>query len=257
MLFFLRKLVGIAVTPSVVVVAMLLLGTLLLCFERTWKWGRRLVAAGVVVLLFLAYGVPFDRIGQWLEGRYPAVLVPAQLPEAGAIRWVVVLGGGHRADAFLPPSAQPSEESLYRIVEGVRLHEALPESRLLFSGYGAQDSISSARVGAGLAGTLGVSADRMVLEEAPRTTAEEAVQIRARIGDEPFLLVTSAFHMPRAVRLFEQAGLSPIPAPTGHRAFDSRRWQLDWFIPSPRRIVNGDAVMHELVGLLAVRLGVQ
>ena len=255
--FFLRKFIGVVLTPSTVAVGVLLLGTFLLFFQRTGKGGRRLVTAGVVALLFLAYGVPFDRIGQLLEGRYPAVLVPTQLPEASAIRWVVVLGGGHRAETFLPPSAQPSEEALYRIVEGVRLHEALPESRLIFSGYGGQESLSAARVGAGLAESLGVGADRMVLEESPRTTAEEAAKIRARIGDEPFLLVTSAVHMPRAVRIFEQAGLTPIPAPTGHQAFDPRRGQLDWFIPSPHRIVSGDAVMHELVGLLAVRLGMR
>ena len=254
-MFFFRKLVGAVLTPSTLTVAALVLGALLLAFQRTARRGRWVAIGGVASLLFLSLGIPFDAIGGSMEGRHPALLAPAALPDVGRVRWVVVLGGGHRSAAVLPPSSPPNEASIYRIVEGVRLHRAIPGSRLLFSGNGGRDSVSSARVGADLAAALGVNEDQMIMEEAPRTTSEEADQIRSRIGAEPFVLVTSALHMPQAVRIFAGAGLNPIPAPTGHLAHARRKSLADWLAPSPRRLLYADAVVHELLELVAVRLG--
>ena len=107
-----------------------------------------------------------------------------------------------------------------------------------------------------MAKALGVDSERIDdLEESPRNTAEDAALVRARVGDEPVVLVTTAVHMPRAVRIFEDAGLTVVPSPTGHRAQARRSSIRDWIIPDPRRVEYADAVMHELLGLLAVRRG--
>jgi uncharacterized SAM-binding protein YcdF (DUF218 family) len=256
MVFYLRRFVGLLLTPSIILAISIALGTFLQFSPRRRRKGRRLVAVGLLALSMISLGLPFDLIGRWLEGRHPPILVPEQALELAGVRWIVVLGGGHRSGDQLPPSSLPNDASIYRIVEGLRLYKAIPESRIIFSGYRAALPSSTASVNAELARALGVDPERIDLEESPRSTAEEAARVRARVGDEPVVLVTTAVHMPRAVWIFEGAGLTVVPSPTGHQALAPRTSLGEWILPSPMRVEYADAVMHELLGLLAVRLGV-
>lgn len=256
MLFVLRKLIVTLLAPSLWGYAALAAGLALLFIAR-WRgqsgraarWGRRVLAVGLAWLLLLSLGLPFDMLGRWLEGRHPPLLDP----QAEGAAWVVVLGGGQRAAPGLPVSAQLPEAALYRVVEGVRLHRLLPESRLLFTGYGGPGQRPAAEVGAALARALGVEASRIQIEGAPRTTREEARAVRALAGEGPVVLVTSATHMPRSVWLFEHEGVAVIPAPTGQAAprglLRGRLW------PAAHRLEYADTVAHELFGLAAQRLG--
>ena len=256
MAFYFRKFVGILLTPSLVLALSIAVGTLLQFSQRRQRKARRLLAAGVLGLSMLSFGIPFDLIGRWLEGRHPPILVPEAVPALAGVRWIVVLGGGHRSGEDLPPSSLPSDVSVYRILEGLRLYHAIPESRIIFSGSGGAGPSSTASTYSRLATALGVDPARIDLEESPRNTAEEAARVHARVRNESVVLVTAALHMPRAVRIFEKEGLSVVPSPTGHRAPGRGSSISDWIVPSPARVAYADAVMHELLGLLAVRLGV-
>jgi uncharacterized SAM-binding protein YcdF (DUF218 family) len=227
-----------------VLLLVLAAGCALLWSERFRAAGRTLTTAGALSLLLLAYGIPFDYVAAAFEHRYPPVLEAATVENVGKVQWIVVLGGGHRSQPGLPASSYPDTASLYRIVEGIRLHRGIPDSRIIFSGGGLVDSMSTATAGADLARALGVSADRIVVEARPESTAQEARLIREIVRGDPFLLVTSAVHMPRAVMLFRGQGLNPIPAPTEHRSGGTRG-----LLPSLRRISDADAVFHELVGI--------
>ena len=255
MLFFFRRLVGFLLTPSILLAVSVVVGTFLFFSPRRRRKGRRFLAIGVLALSMISLGLPFDPIGRWLEGRHPPILVPEEALELAGVRWIVVLGGGHRSGEHLPPSSLPNDASIYRIVEGLRLYHAIPESRIIFSGYRAALASSDASVNARLARALGVDPERIDLEESPHNTAEEAARVRARVGDEPVVLVTTAVHMPRAVRIFEGAGLTVVPSPTGYQAQARRTSVGEWIFPSAARVEFADAVMHELLGLLAVRLG--
>ena len=252
--FYFRRVVGILLTPSIVLAITMAVGAILQLSPRRRRLGRRVFAAGVLALFMLSLGLPFDSIGRWLEMRHPAILVPEDVPELAGVRWIVVLSGGHRSGNHLPLSSLPSEPSVYRIVEGLRLYHVIPESRIIFSGYGGALPASTASVSERLAVALGVDPERIDLEESPRSTSEEAARVRARVGDDPVALVTTAVHMPRAVRIFEEVGLTVIPSPTGYRA-QERRTMGDWIFPSPGRVGYANNVMHEILGLLAVHLG--
>lgn len=249
MLFFLRKLVTTVLAPSLWGFGAIAAGIVMLFIARTRRAGRVFVLSGAAWLLLLALGFPFQPLGRWLEGRHPALLDVSVAAEAELI---VVLGGGHRAADWLPPSAHLNESSVFRVVEGVRLSHALPGTTLLFAGYGGELRRSSASVGAGVALSLGVDASRVVMLEEPRTTGEEARAVKELAGDRPVVLVTSATHMARAVRLFEREGLEVIPAPTGHRALDAGSLRMS-ISTMPHRIAVADAVAHELFGLMALR----
>jgi uncharacterized SAM-binding protein YcdF (DUF218 family) len=249
MLFFLRKLVATAVTPSLWGFGAIVVGIVMLCFVRTRRFGKVFVLWGSAWLVVLALGFPFDIAGRWLEGRHPALL---DVDAASEVEWIVVLGGGHREEAWLPQSAHLNESSVFRAVEGVRLSYELPEATLLFTGYGGDFRRSAAAVGADFAHSLGVDSARVALAGDPRTTGEEARAVRELAGAGPVILVTSATHMERSVRLFEREGVVVIPAPTGHRALDSRSMRSG-LSAMPHRLAYADAVAHELVGLLVLR----
>jgi uncharacterized SAM-binding protein YcdF (DUF218 family) len=64
---------------------------------------------------------------------------------------------------------------------------------------------------------MGIDAANVVVVDKPLDTAQEAREVARLFGNSQFVLVTSAYHMPRAVRLMIRAGAHPIPAPTGQR----------------------------------------
>jgi uncharacterized SAM-binding protein YcdF (DUF218 family) len=227
-------------------------GAALTVFARTRVVGQRLVLGGGIWLILLSLGIPFDLAGRMLERRYPsqAALIPLQL--ARNAPWVVVLGGGTRPEPWLPVPARLSEAALYRVIEGIRLHRLLPGTRLVFTGYGRPGQEPTAEVGARLALAMGVDPEFIVVDTTPRTTGEEARVVKAIAGESPVVLVTSAVHMHRAVRLFRREGVSVVPAPTGH-SVSTYRSPTGWLRPSARRLAYADAVAHELVGLMALR----
>jgi uncharacterized SAM-binding protein YcdF (DUF218 family) len=249
MLFLLRKLLATFLTPSLWGIGGIVVGVVLLCFKRTRRVGQVFVLVASMWLVGLSAGIPFEPVGRWLERQHPPLL---EASTAMGARHVVVLGGGHRASPSLPASAHLNESAIFRMVEGVRVHQMLEESVLVFVGFGGEGRASSAEVGASVAASLGADPARIVAIHEPRTTGEEARAVRELVGESPVVLVTSATHMPRAVRLFEREGVTVIPAPTGHRAVGSHSVR-DWLRAGPHRIVYADAVMHEMVGLVALR----
>lgn len=215
--------------------------------------GRVCVLLGTLVL-FLASSPWFaERLMAPLENQYPPVTDMAEWiqpvdddeDDAGT-HWIVVLGGGHQYHEDWSSSARLSESSLARLAEGVRLfHEArragarpgtedpastaglddedtrdYPEVRLFVGGYG--DQTTTAREMARTAEQWGVPRDRIVRAREAKSTAQEAAAFRAMRDqraeeghhDRAFHLVTSGYHLPRAMRLFQAQGLNPQPAPT-------------------------------------------
>lgn len=214
---------------------------------RRWALGLTVLATG---LLFVLSSGPVTRaLLAPLEGRVPPLLDPSGIAaDDGGPVWVMVLGSGHHSDADLPLSSQVSGTALTRLAEGIRLYRAVPGARLLLTGYGGPDPVPSAVMMARMAEALGVPADDIETAPEPTITWEEALAARSIVGDAPLILVTSASHMPRALALFRAAGLDPVPAPTGHRAFAVQ------FLPSGGNLGLSRAALVEHVAGLAARL---
>jgi uncharacterized SAM-binding protein YcdF (DUF218 family) len=113
--------------------------------------------------------------------------------------------------------------------------------------------MSHAQVMAAAARSLGVAAEDVVADVTARDTDDEATALTARLGKEPFILVTSASHMPRSVALFRNRGASPIPAPTDHGALGGGIG-LDDFKLRPGPVSETGLAIHEYVGMLWSRL---
>lgn len=243
MVFQIQKLVGGLLMPVPVVLALLVLGLALLALRRRYLGGGLLVL-GVAVLLAVSTPPLSERALASLEGRYPVLVEP---PAAG---WIVVLGGGARAEAGWPDATKLSESSLYRLAEGVRLARALPEAMLVTSGDVGGEGEPVAMIMARVARQWGIAPERILAQEGVATTAEEARAIARRLGpDERVILVTSAFHMPRAVALFEGQGVDVVPAPAGHLAEPEQTYRhLGDYLPQAGHIEFMRRVWWEWLG---------
>ncbi|MBL9203921.1 MAG: YdcF family protein [Opitutaceae bacterium] len=249
--FVLKKLIGFALLPLTVSLVLLILGTVLSLRERWKRWGRRLSLAGLVWLVIVSNrGVGTTLVGL-LERQYP--------PQAEALvgpvrdcRVILVLGAGHADNTAMSATNRLSSSALARVTEGVRIARMLPGSQLWVSGPGANDQLAThASVLAAAARSLGLPAERLTELTAGRDTEGEAQAVRLRLKpNETVALVTSAWHMPRAVALFRKAGVSVIPCPTDYasRWNDDFRWSdsLAWDLSGLERTTKA---IYEFLGL--------
>lgn len=164
------------------------------------------------------------------------------------------MGGGHITDPKIPVTSQLSHASLVRTIEAVRLHRKIPGSKLIFSGGSVFEVHPEAETMATLAREIGVSPEEIVLESESMDTADQAQHIKPIIGNNVFVLVTSAAHLPRVMALFEKQGMHPIPAPTDHHAPDRQALSLDDIFPSPYSLADSQGGLHEYLGIIWSRL---
>ncbi len=150
---------------------------------------------------------------------------------------------------LLTPSSNRINNSLPRLTEGIRLWQANPGSKMIFTGAAAKTNpVSTAEAGARVAESLGVPRSDIIVLDRPKDTEEEALAVKRAIGDAPFLLVTSASHLPRAMIFFRHAGLDPLPAPANQLAVTSPLNPWERAIPSPVWLMHSDRVGYETLG---------
>ena len=248
-MYLFKQLVGVLVLPATIALLLVAAGLVLHLVERRAA-ARRVFLAGVLLAYLGSISIVGDALVAPLERQYPAVADDA-VPAAA---FIVVLGGGYLPRDEVPITAELNADGLARIVEGVRLARQLPQATLIVSGGAPAGTTPSAHGYAVLALDLGIDRARVIVHDTPHDTAEEARAIAARIGREPFLLVTSASHMPRAMRRMEAAGALPVPAPTAHQAVPStfNLWKI---LPTGSGMSKTERAVHEYVGLLALALG--
>ncbi|MCW5201110.1 YdcF family protein [Desulfobulbus sp. F4] len=204
------------------------------------------------IFLVFGYGLPARSRLRDIERQHPPLLL-AQMPQEQRqqIKFVVVLGNAHVSDPGVPETGQLGKSSLYRLIEGIRLHHELPDSWLVVSGGPFPgDPVANAVVVGRTARQLGVDGGRLVIEDRPRDTAEEARLLKPLLKEAPFVLVTSAAHMTRAINIFQHEGLKPVPAPTDFILKDRQKLSSDSLLPSTFNLGLSEQVVYEWLGTL-------
>jgi uncharacterized SAM-binding protein YcdF (DUF218 family) len=253
-MFVVKKIVALCFYPVSLCLGILILGLWCLWGTRRQRLGKGLVTLGTMFLLLMS--LPFISSGLLtpLERRYPPLLNPETVSwgqtDSTSPKWIVVLGGGHVSDPRLPANSQISAAALGRVVEGVRLYQAIPGSKLLLSGGAVFDPVPEAEVMAQVAGLLGVKPQDIRLEKDSRDTADEAELIAKMIDKGKCILVTSAAHMPRSLALFKKRGMQPIPAPTDFLVREGQDPTPDRFFPGARSLWEVQVAVHEYLGLV-------
>lgn len=240
-MFLLKKIVSGFLLPLPIVLGLFLAGLVMLRSTKGRPAARKLLLSAFMILVLSGYGA----FSSWpltkLETFYPPV--DEAMVIRGKVQWIVVLGGS-------------PEEEVVRLAEGIRMYRLLPGAKLMVSGGKMFEASprSSASEMAQMAKGLGVDPKDIVLEDASRDTKDEARIIRSIIHGKPFVLVTSAYHMPRSMALFKAQGMHPIPDPTGYRTAPYLYLRPDKFFPSACNILETEIVLHEIFGLISAKV---
>ncbi len=254
MFFILSKALWSLVVPVNVLLAAGLLGALVATSRRFGRFGRGVAIACFAVLILAGVLPGSVLLIRPLEDRFPPPRADMP-PPAG----IVVLGGAILDEIGEARNQVTIGEGAGRLIEAAILARRYPDARIVFTGGSNSLIARPSKEGdqaKRLFVALGVAPERILLETRSRNTDENARFTRALVSPKPgevWLLVTSAYHMPRAMGVFRHAGFDVIAYPTDYHTFgDSRDWRL--LSETPPRLMLFDVAVHEWIGLVAYRL---
>lgn len=257
MFYALSKVITFILQPSSVLWLALLSGLVL----REWvprlrRTGVALSVFGLLALLLVGISPLANAVILPLEERFPArTAAGIQGPVAG----IILLGGAEDGWVSTGRGALAVNEAAERITETARLALAHPQAKVVVTG-GVANLVNKGAVGtreiAQFFQDLGVSPDRLIAETKSRNTHENATLTLPLINAKPgetWLLVTSAYHMPRSVGVFRKAGLDVVAYPVDFRVRGTEDLTR-WFPTMPSGLKRFDTAVKEWAGLIAYRL---
>jgi uncharacterized SAM-binding protein YcdF (DUF218 family) len=251
--FVLSKTIGIMLLPANFLVGIGLVGVILLA-TRFAALGRRLMLASVALLAICGFSPLGNVMLYSLEQRFP----PWDATK-GAPHGVVVLGGPIDPDLSAAHGVPVTSAAADRLITAAALGRQYPNLRIIYTGGSANLISGDAReadYAAKVFESLGVSGARLTMERRARNTLENAEYSRAIAAPkagERWLLVTSAYHMPRAVGVFRQAGFPVEPYPVDWRV-GGRDDLLSFHKFAIDGLANVEVSFREWMGLVAYRI---
>ncbi len=257
MLFLLKKIIGTALMPLSLVLLLQLLALALLSRRK-----RRAAATSSIAGILLLMVATNEGLANWLVHRLERQNPPVYLDGTGHVpppfataKFIAVLGSGHTRDPQQSALGRLSPSGLSRLTEAVRLARLLPDARLLVCGPVPDDGPPAhATILARAAVELGIERDRITELPAGLDTHDEAHEIKAVAGEEPVLIVTSAWHMPRAIGLARGADLNALPAPADYAIAPIGNPGTSWFRFSVFGLERSTIATREYLGLAWTRL---
>ena len=253
MFFYVAKVVWFVLQPSTLIALLIGYGAILI-WTGWARWGRRFVTVGALLLLVVGLSPLGNALILPLEDRFPRADLDKAPPPTG----VIILGGAENRLVGGARKAPTLNEAGERLLEGAILAHRFSDAKVAFSGGDAgilYKSDAEAEGAAAILTKLGIARDRLILEANARDTYENAVFLKKELAadgnlDGRWLLITSAYHMPRSMGAFREAGFDVEPWPVDYRTRgkgDLTR-PFDKVSEGLRRV---DTATREWVGLLA------
>jgi uncharacterized SAM-binding protein YcdF (DUF218 family) len=251
--FALSKTLGVILLPSNFLIGLGLIGLVLL-FTRFAIGGRRLLLASLVLLALFGWSPLGSLLLYPLEQRFPPWDATRGAPDG-----IVVLGGAVDPEVSVARGLPAFRGGVDRLIAAAALAQRYPQARIIYSGGSANlvtdDAAKEADIAAGIFASLGVAKERLTMERLSRNTLENAEFSKALAAPKPgerWLLVTSAYHMPRSVGVFRQAGFAVDPVPVDwHTATEVL---LTPPIYASDGLQRSDTAIREWIGLAAYRI---
>jgi uncharacterized SAM-binding protein YcdF (DUF218 family) len=236
MFFLISKTIGAMLIPSNLFITIGSVGLILIC-SRYRSLGRKMLVICVAGFIFCGLSPAGYLLLIPIETRFPA-----WSSKNGAPDGIVVLGGGIDA-----------------VMAAANLGRQYPQARIVYSGGNPDliqtDESAEADVAESQLVALGLERDRLLLDRKARNTQENAEFSKAVALPKPgerWLLVTSAYHMPRSVGIFRRVGFAVEPYPLDH--WKKRDELLPLHSTFLDRVRLTDLAVREWMGLLAYRL---
>jgi len=252
--YYVSKIAWFFATPSNLLLSAILLGLVLALFRRvrTFGIGLGLVTAVMTIALGLLPVATYLMVP--LEERFPLFN-----DDGRPVDGIVLLGGAVNASDTLSRGRISANEAAERLLDTIQLAHRYPQARILISGGGGTvfgDGRAEAPVIADYFKSIGIDPARIIIEDRSRTTSENALYSRELVKPkegERWLLVTSAWHMPRAVGVFEKAEFPVTAYPVDFRTGGGSN-NLRLFAFSSDGLRRLDVVTKEWAGLIGYYL---
>jgi len=251
MFFIASKVIFFCIQPSTLAFLSLATGFLCLQFKRP-KSGTILLSAGFGIIVLFGFLPGGNVLVLPLEQRF-AMRVP-DVPQE-KVSGIILLGGFEDGSITDRRGGLALNESAERLTETLRLARALPDVKVIFTG-GSGSLFGGEGIGSDIRKFLidgGIDPRRIVIENMSRNTYENATFTKALVkptSEDKWLLVTSAFHMPRAVGVFRKVGFDVVPYPVDFRT-RGRRDAIRPFDSISVGLERTDLAAKEWIGLFA------
>jgi len=226
--FVLKKFISSLIMPLSLGLILTFIGLIYL-YKNNIKKAKLFLTIGVVWIVIISSNVISNLLLTPLESKYSNI---NNIPKD--IKYILLLGGDFQNRGW----------------EVLRLYNIIPNSKIITSGYEGSNKISEAIKSAKLLQTLGIPKKDIIIHSTPKDTKDEAMKIKQFLGKTKFILVTSAYHMPRALALFHKEGLSPIPSSTNFLVINNKILT----IPTGSSLLKTEIAWHEYLGLLWAKL---
>jgi len=225
------------ILPSVFIPFIIGLGLFLLFYQKYFKIGRMIILSGLILYYLFSITPVADLLLTPLEEKYQRLA----LENMDKADQIVLLLGGRESDVL-------------RASEVLRIaHLTNQRTRIIISGTdpinpksGEAPAVREFFV------ARGVPAENIIIEGASRNTWENVRNTAKIVGEQRFFLVTSAYHMKRAMIEFERVGANSIPAPTDFRK--KGEYTIFDFFPNAKDLRNSDLAIREYFGILFYNL---
>lgn len=199
------------------------------------------IATIAVICLVLSTVLPLGNILlSPLENRFPRADAERL---ASAPSGIIVLGGAAQTDIIADRKVLATNHRAERLIEGLLLGRRFPEAKIIVGDHTVH----------ALFVQMGIAETRLIVEQESSNTFENAIfslQLAAPKLDDVWLLVTSAYHMPRAVGSFRKAGFPVKAWPVDYRTHKEGYWRTIFYRPSTG-LRTVDLAAKEWVGMLS------
>ncbi|NQY93668.1 MAG: YdcF family protein [Campylobacteraceae bacterium] len=219
--FTLKKILSSFLMPLSIGLVLFIVGLIYL-YTSNYKKAKIYLSISFLWIFMISYAPFSNVILSPLESTHP------KIEKNISVKYILLLGGDFKG----------------RSHEAIRLYHQIEGSKIITSGYPGRKSIPEALSSANKLIDLGIPKEDILMQSKPRDTEEEAMNIRKIVGADQFILITAAYHMPRALKLFKKHGLNPIVAPTN---FLVEKSKLTSF-PTGRDLQKTEIAFHEYLG---------
>ena len=223
--FILKKIVSLFIMPLPIFVLIGLLGLIFL-YKNNIKKAKIFLSVSLMGIIIISSKPFASELLLPLESQYQSLKV---IPND--VKHILLLGGDRHNRAW----------------EALRLYNLIPNSKIITSGYSFKGNTPEAVLTAKLLIASGVKKEDIVIHSIPKDTLEEALYVKKVLKDKKFILITSAYHMPRSIATFNSVGLYPIASATNY-LIKPKEGGLKFI--SGNNLLQTERAWHEYIGLL-------
>ena len=244
-MFTFKKLVYSFFLPMPISLLLCALGLIFLWTRKRETYGKWLVTCGIFLLLLFSLQPISDML---LSGLEQQMRVSENISDK-RVSFIVVLCGDGTINLGISAASQASDQSLKRLVDALFLYREFPGRKLIISGGGWPSTNAPAVLLEEFARKLGIPGADILVESESRCTADQARLLEPLLHAEPFFLVTSASHMPRALGTFRKHGLRAIPFASDFRAKGCNFSDIRTYLPRGHALEQSENAVYEYLGL--------